>query len=281
MLLLLMIPLLPGAEGGGSDGGFALGAGHRAGQAGGLVVAVTVLIERVAMRRIFQASTFTGARELLALSAAHRVARHDRRLLGARPVTRTRRLHRRHRDGRRDLRTAGAQRDRPDPHGAGRRLLRVRGDARGRAVDARARRARRCSSCVPLVAGKAIVTFAAATIARVPRTAAILSAAALAQLGEFSFAVLTTGADRGPGRRATRSGCSCPCRWSRCIVTPWLIAARAGSSSGARWRPATAWTSTTATWSTRMSGHAIVIGAGPAGRAVVTSRSPARTCRSW
>ena len=95
------------------------------------------LVERVVMRRLFLSAAFAGARELLAVSSltvslgaigacwaldlSPALGGFIAGIVMADAA----------------VRVAGAQRDRTDPHGPGRGLLRLRRDARRRAVDGR------------------------------------------------------------------------------------------------------------------------------------------------
>jgi CPA2 family monovalent cation:H+ antiporter-2 len=118
-----------------------------------------------------------------------------------------------------------------------------------------------------LVVGKGLITFVAAKAARVPRGAAIMTAAALAQLGEFSFAVLTLGTTVGLVDAETfRLLVSASVL--TLLLTPAVIA---GTSTLIERRSLAAGEEIDvdeAMIEHAVAGHAIVVGVGPAGRAV-------------
>jgi len=266
VLVLLLIPLLPGADRGGAEtNGFAIELLTSLGKLLGLVV-VTVVVERVAMRRIFASSSMAGARELLAV-ASMTVS------LGA--IGACWAL---------DLSpalggfiagivmadAAYASQVRSEIAPIRMALLAIFFAYVGMLADARwmwENMGLVALVVVPLVIGKALITWTAATIARVPSTAAIMTAAALAQLGEFSFAVLTTGDGVGLiSDDVFRLMVSVSL--VSLLITPWVIDGTAKLLHRRSMREGDGVDLDEQEVEHALAGHGIVIGVGPAGRAV-------------
>lgn len=123
---------------------------------------------------------------------------------------------------------------------------------------------------IPVVLGKALLTWVAAIMARVPSSAAIMAAAALAQLGEFSFAVLTMGTSVGlVGEDTFRLLVSVSVL--TLLVTPGVIS---GTSRVMQKRALAAGQGMDSEGDVvehAYGDHALVVGVGPAGRAVTTA----------
>jgi CPA2 family monovalent cation:H+ antiporter-2 len=123
---------------------------------------------------------------------------------------------------------------------------------------------------VGLVIGKVLLTFVAVTIARVPRPAAIMTSAGLAQLGEFSFAVLTLGSLVGLVGADTFQLLVSVSLMSL-LLTPLVI----DSTSRALHRRLLARGEDMDVEDVDVehvvSGHAIIVGVGPSGRAVAAA----------
>jgi CPA2 family monovalent cation:H+ antiporter-2 len=120
---------------------------------------------------------------------------------------------------------------------------------------------------LPVVVGKALLTWVAATLARVPAPAALMSAASLAQLGEFSFAVLTTGTaahlvDAETFRLLVSVSLV------TLLVTPWVIAGMSAAMRRHSLAEGAGHTLVDEPVEQVVGGHAVVVGVGPAGRAV-------------
>ena len=191
VLVLLMIPLLPGAEVTGEQGGFLVEFATAFAKLAALVLLI-VFVERVVMRTMYQRAMLGNARELLAmlsltvslgaiglcwaLDLSPALGGFVAGIVMA------------------DAAYAGQVRSEIAPIRMA--LTAIFFAYVGMLADAQwmfEHLGLVIAVVVPLVLGKALLTWTAATMARVPSTAAIMAAAALAQLGEFSFAVLTMG----------------------------------------------------------------------------------------
>jgi CPA2 family monovalent cation:H+ antiporter-2 len=266
VLVLIAIPLLPGAAAiEGAHGGIGLQLATALGKLVGLV-ALTIAIERVAMRRIFQGTSFDGARELLAVSSitvslgaigacwaldlSPALGGFIAGLVMA------------------DATYASQVRAEIAPIRMG--LIAIFFAYVGMLADAGWMFHHAwliAVVVVPVVLGKALLTWVAATLARVPSPAALMSAASLAQLGEFSFAVLTTGTAAGLVSAETFR-LLVSVSLVTLLVTPWVIA---GTSSAMRRRSLAEGAEHTLAEEPieqAVGGHAVVVGVGPAGRAV-------------
>jgi CPA2 family monovalent cation:H+ antiporter-2 len=125
---------------------------------------------------------------------------------------------------------------------------------------------------VGVIFGKALLAFIATTIARVPRPAAIMSSAALAQVGEFSFAVLTLGMSVGLVHKDTFQLLVSTSLLSL-LLTPALIA---GTSRVLHRRLlARGEEMGEVEVEHAIEDHAVVVGVGPSGRSVVDAMSDA------
>jgi CPA2 family monovalent cation:H+ antiporter-2 len=269
VLVLILIPLLPGAEGGGG-GSFALELGTALLKLAGLVSAV-VLTERIVLRRMFRNTRFDGARELLAVSSIT----VSLGAIGACWAL--------------DLSPALGgfiagivMADAPYAAQVRAEIAPIRMGLTaiffayvGMLADAGWMLEHAwliAIVVVPVVLGKALITWAAATVARVPSAAAVMTAAALAQLGEFSFAVLTTGVVVGLVEDETFR-LMVSVSLVTLLLTPAVIAAashaihRRTLAGGADLDLA----DDDVDVEHAMGGHAIVVGVGPAGRAVTTA----------
>lgn len=121
-----------------------------------------------------------------------------------------------------------------------------------------------------ILIGKAALAFVATTIARVPRAAAIMSSASLAQLGEFSFAVLTLGSTVGlvePDTFRLLVSASLV----TLLLTPAVIAAASRALHDHTLAAGHGLLPRHAHREHAISGHAIVVGVGPSGRAVTAA----------
>lgn len=272
VLVLLLIPLLPGADaGGGGDSGswgqeLLLAVSSLA-----LLVTAVFAVERIAMRRLFRGARFTAARELLAvgsltvslgaigacwaLDLSPALGGFVAGIVMA------------------DANYASQVRSEIAPIRMG--LVAVFFAYVGMLADAAwmAQNALLIVGAVlALVGGKALLTWIACRVARVPSTACLMTAAALAQLGEFSFAVLTTGDAAGlisPETFRLLVSVSLV----TLLITPGLIA---GTSSVLQRRSLAAGLGVhvdSLQLEQAVSGHAIVIGVGPAGRCVADALS--------
>ncbi len=191
VLVLLMIPLLPGAEVSGEQASFLIEFATAFGKLAGLI-ALIVFVERVVMRTLYQRALLGNARELLAvmsltvslgaiglcwaLDLSPALGGFVAGIVMA------------------DAAYAAQVRSEIAPIRMG--LTAIFFAYVGMLADAQwmvEHLGLVLLVVVPLVLGKALLTWVAAIIARVPSSAAIMAAAALAQLGEFSFAVLTIG----------------------------------------------------------------------------------------
>jgi CPA2 family monovalent cation:H+ antiporter-2 len=191
VVVLLVIPLLPGSTSPSADSGMLEGLALAFVKFVGLIV-VIALIERLVLRRMFQAAGMTAARELLALSSlvvslgaigmcwaldlSPALGGFVAGIVMA------------------DAAYAAQVRSEIAPIRMG--LMAIFFAYIGMLADAEwmlDNAGLVILVVVGLVIVKALLTFVAATAARVPRPAAIMTAAGLAQLGEFSFAVLTLG----------------------------------------------------------------------------------------
>lgn len=267
VLVLLLIPLLPGAESGAAQSGFASALAIALVKLFGLVLGLFV-IERVVMRRIFTSQGIAGARELLALSSltvsigaiglcwaldlSPALGGFVAGIMMA------------------DAAYASQVRSEIAPIRMG--LIAIFFAYVGMLADAGwmlENAALVALVVVPLVLGKAGITWAAARLARVPGPAAIMTAAGLAQLGEFSFAVLTTGAGVGLVSDETFR-LLVSVSLMTLLVTPGVIA---GTSRAVHRRNLAMGSQLSldghSSIEQAMGAHAIVVGAGPAGRAVV------------
>jgi CPA2 family monovalent cation:H+ antiporter-2 len=264
VLVLIMIPLLPGAEGAGTAS-FVSEFGVAMLKLFALIAGV-VVVERVAMRRLFHAGG-TGTRELLAVASitvslgaiGACLALDLSPALGGfiAGIVMA------------DATYAAQVRSEIAPIRMG--LVAVFFAYVGMLADAEwmlHHPLQIIGVVLLLVAGKSLLTWAAARVAKVPPTAAILTAAALAQLGEFSFAVLTAGDAAGLITEDTFR-LIVSVSLVTLLITPWLISgtsrtlharnlARGGDVHLEDDLPEHA-----------EGGHAIVIGAGPSGRSVV------------
>ncbi|MEO6867052.1 MAG: cation:proton antiporter [Gaiellales bacterium] len=127
---------------------------------------------------------------------------------------------------------------------------------------------------VPLILGKAIITFVAARVARVPSAPALMTGAGLGQLGEFSFAVLTAGiAVELVSAETFRLLVSVS--FVTLLVTPALISVTSRYIERSRLADG-AEIDIEGDAGTTKTGHALVIGAGPAGRSVVQAVAAAQ-----
>jgi CPA2 family monovalent cation:H+ antiporter-2 len=190
VLVLILIPLLPGASGAG-DGSFAAQLGEALAKLLALIIGVFA-VERVVLRRMFGNTRFDGARELLALSSitvslgaigacwALDLSPALGGFIAGIVMA--------------DAPYASQVRAEIAPIRMG--LIAIFFAYVGMLADSQWMLHHLgvvVAVVLPLMFGKAIVTWAAAIVARVPSAAAVMTAAALAQLGEFSFAVLNTG----------------------------------------------------------------------------------------
>jgi CPA2 family monovalent cation:H+ antiporter-2 len=123
---------------------------------------------------------------------------------------------------------------------------------------------------VAIVAGKAVLAFVANTLARVPRPAAIMSAASLAQVGEFSFAVVTLGTSVGLVQRDTLQLLVSTSLLSL-LVTPAAIALTARLLHRSALASGEDIDSGDVDVEHAIAGHAIVVGVGPSGRGVAAA----------
>ncbi len=274
VLVLLVLPLLPGANAAAASAhGFLFEFGEALLKLVALVAGV-VLVERVVLRRMFLARGLAGARELLALSSlvvslgaigvcwALALSPALGGFIAGIVMA--------------DAKYAPQVRSEIAPIRMG--LLAIFFAYVGMLADAQW-----MLEHVPLVVGvvlllvlgKGLITFVATSIARVPRVAAIMTAAALAQLGEFSFAVLTLGrtvgiVDEDSFRLLVSASVL------TLLFTPGVIA---GTSRLIQRRSLAAGEEIDvddATVEHAISGHAIVIGVGPAGRAVAAALAGAQ-----
>jgi CPA2 family monovalent cation:H+ antiporter-2 len=269
VLVLILIPLLPGASGGSGDHGFAVELGTALAKLLGLIAAV-VTVEFVVLRRMFRNTRFDGARELLAVSSIT----VSLGAIGACWAL--------------DLSPALGgfiagivMADAPYAAQVRAEIAPIRMGLTaiffayvGMLADARwmfEHVGLVIAVVVPLMFGKGIITWAAATVARVPAVAAVMTAAALAQLGEFSFAVLNTGVGVDLISHDTFR-----LMVSISLVTLLLTPATITGASRIVHRRALADGSDVDLHSAderehAMGGHAIVVGVGPAGRAVTAA----------
>lgn len=274
VLVLLMLPILPGAEGGGASDGFLV----ELGIAGAKLIAVTaaiIVVERVLMRRLFLSNRSSNMRELLAVSSltvslgaigacwALDLSPALGGFIAGIVMA--------------DAVYAPQVRSEIAPIRMG--LVAVFFAYVGMVADA-AWLVQHLPlvflAVVAVIFGKAILAWLSARIAGVPATAAILTAAALAQLGEFSFAVLTAGDMFGlVGEDTFRLLVSVSLL--SLLLTPWLIA---GTSRVVHSRSLASGVDVVvgdgAVESAASGGHAIVIGAGPSGRSVADALAAAR-----
>lgn len=193
VLVLLVVPLLPGADGvtSSSFGAYAMEFGAAFAKLLGLIVLI-VVVERFAMRRLFQSGTLVGARELLALSSltislgaiglcwALALSPALGGFIAGLVMA--------------DAAYASHVRSEIAPIRMG--LMAIFFAYVGMLADAGwmvENIAVVLAGVFGLIIGKGLLTWVAARIARVPGPSAILTAVGLAQLGEFSFAVLTMG----------------------------------------------------------------------------------------
>jgi CPA2 family monovalent cation:H+ antiporter-2 len=266
VLVLLAIPLLPGAAAiEGAHGGIVLQLATALGKLVGLV-ALTIAIERVVMRRIFHGTSFDGVRELLAVSSitvslgaigacwaldlSPALGGFIAGLVMA------------------DAAYASQVRAEIAPIRMG--LIAIFFAYVGMLADAGWMLHHVGLIVVvvlPVVVGKALLTWVAATLARVPAPAALMSAASLAQLGEFSFAVLTTGTaahlvDAETFRLLVSVSLV------TLLVTPWVIAGMSASMRRRSLAEGAGHTLVDEPVEQVVGGHAVVVGVGPAGRAV-------------
>jgi CPA2 family monovalent cation:H+ antiporter-2 len=266
VLVLVLIPLLPGADTGGHSTSFVVGVGEAVGKLVALIVAI-ILVERVAMRRLFQ--HLAAARELLAVSSitVSLGAIGACWALDLSPVL----------GGfvagivMADAPYASQVRSEIAPIRMG--LVAVFFAYVGMLADAAWMYDHALlivAVVVPLLVGKAVVTWVAARVAHVPAAASILTAAALCQLGEFSFAVLTAGDSAGlVGDETFRLLVSVSL--VTLLVTPWVLA---GTSRVVQQRALAAGASVDLQDEPvehAVGGHAIIVGVGPAGRAVAAA----------
>lgn len=271
VLVLILVPLLPGAENGGAgDGSFLVELGSALAKLAGLVAAIFA-IEYSVLRPMFRNTRFDGARDLLALSSLT-VS------LGA-------------------IGACWALELSPALGGfiAGIVMADAPYAAQVRAEIAPIRMGLMAiffayvgmladpawmfehawlvvAIVVPLVLAKGLITWAAAFVARVPRAAALMTAASLAQLGEFSFAVLTTGQGVGLIDDETFR-LLVSVSLITLLLTPGVIA---GASRAIHSRTLASGTAVhldedDVHVEQAMGGHAVVVGVGPAGRAVTAA----------
>jgi CPA2 family monovalent cation:H+ antiporter-2 len=128
---------------------------------------------------------------------------------------------------------------------------------------------------VAVVGGKAILGWVSARIARVPATAAIMTAIALAQLGEFSFAVLASGETVGL-LDADVFRLIISVSVVSLIMTPQLIQVTSSTLQKRSLADGNGVDLDATPDETALAPHAIVIGAGPAGRAVADALAAAQ-----
>lgn len=271
VLVLLMIPLLPGSNVA-SDAGMAMSFVIAFGKLAGLIVAV-IAIERFVLRRMFEASDGTGARELLALSsltislgaigACYQLDLSPALggfIAGVAMA---------------DAAYASQVRSEIAPVRMG--LIAVFFAYVGMLADAGWMLDHLWQVGVTLVAvvvGKFVLAFVATTFARVPRGPALIASASLSQVGEFSFAVLTLGAAVGLVHPDTFQLLVSTSLLSL-LLTPPLIAGtsrvlqRRLLARGERLDP------DEVDVAHSNAEHAIVVGVGPSGRSVVAAMADA------
>ncbi|MCW2922839.1 MAG: sodium/hydrogen exchanger [Thermoleophilia bacterium] len=271
VLVLILIPLLPGAHAAGGDGGFALQLAVALGKLIGLIALVFV-VERVLMRRVFQ--SLSGARELLAVSSltvslgaigacwaldlSPALGGFVAGIMMA------------------DASYASQVRSEIAPIRMG--LIAIFFAYVGMLADAGWMLDHAgiiVLVVVAVVIGKAIVTWIAARLSRVPTAAALMTAAALAQLGEFSFAVLTTGQDVGLVEEDTFRLLVSASLVSL-LATPWVIAGMGATLQRRSLRAGSHVALAETVVEHATGGHAIVVGVGPSGRAVAAALAGAR-----
>jgi CPA2 family monovalent cation:H+ antiporter-2 len=265
VLVLLVIPLLPGAHVTGEQGSFALEFAQAFGKLA-LLVLLVVFVERVLMRTMYQRAMLGNARELLAvmsltvslgaiglcwaLDLSPALGGFVAGIVMA------------------DAAYAGQVRSEIAPIRMC--LTAIFFAYVGMLADAQwmlEHLGLVLVVVVPLVLGKALLTWTAATIARVPATAAIMAAAALAQLGEFSFAVLTTGASVDLiGEDTFRLLVSASVL--TLLITPGLISATANLMQRRALAAGQGVDAEGDVVEHAYGDHALVVGVGPAGRAV-------------
>ena len=264
VLVLLVVPLLPGAVGG-AEGGVASAFALAMVKLVGLVVS-TILVERVAMRRIFQSQNLAGTRELLAVSSltvslgaigacwaldlSPALGGFVAGIVMA------------------DAPYASQVRSEIAPIRMG--LIAIFFAYVGMLADAQwmVQHAWLVLLVVlPLILGKVAMTWIAARIARVPPASATMSAASLAQLGEFSFAVLTAGtAYRLVDEETFRLLVSVSL--VTLLATPGVIALTSRLLQASTLHAGADIEFDDAVPEHVVGDHAIVVGVGPAGRAV-------------
>ncbi|MBC7461361.1 MAG: cation:proton antiporter, partial [Thermoleophilia bacterium] len=123
---------------------------------------------------------------------------------------------------------------------------------------------------VPLLLGKAGLIWIAARTARVPGAAAVLTAAALCQLGEFSFAVLAAGDTNGLVSNYTFR-LLVSVSLVTLLVTPWVLGGTSRVLQSTRLRAGEGVDFDDEPVEHAIGDHAIVVGVGPAGRAVAAA----------
>ncbi|MCB0878388.1 MAG: cation:proton antiporter [Thermoleophilia bacterium] len=195
VLVLLVIPLLPGSTAASADAGLAASIGIALAKLVAIVVGIGA-VERIALRRMFRAANGHTARELLALASltislgaigacwALDLSPALGGFIAGIVMA--------------DAAYAPQVRSEIAPIRMG--LLAVFFAYVGMLADLDWMLDNLWAvvlALVGIIVGKAALAFVAATIARVPRPAAIMSAASLAQVGEFSFVVLTLGTSVG------------------------------------------------------------------------------------
>ncbi|MCW2920818.1 MAG: cPA2 [Thermoleophilia bacterium] len=268
VLVLLVIPLLPGAVVTGDQGGFVVEFATAFGKLAALVLLV-VFVERVVMRTMYQRAMLGNARELLAmmsltvslgaiglcwaLDLSPALGGFVAGIVMA------------------DAAYAGQVRSEIAPIRMA--LTAIFFAYVGMLADAQwmfEHLGLVIAVVVPLVLGKALLTWTAATMARVPSTAAIMAAAALAQLGEFSFAVLTMGTSVELISNDTFRLLVSASVLSL-LITPGLISATATSMQRRALAAGEDIDAEDEVIEHAYGDHALVVGVGPAGRAVTAA----------
>lgn len=272
VIVLILVPLLPGAEGGSSDSFL-----KELSIALAKLIALTVgifLIERELLRRLFHAGAGARARELLAV-ASITVS------LGAIAVCWALELSPALGGFIAGIIMADAvyaQSVRADIAPIRMGLVAVFFAYVGMVADAEwlvKHLPLVLLTVVATVGGKALLGWASARIASVPSSAAIMTAVALAQLGEFSFAVLASGEAVGLlDSDAFRLIISVSV--VSLIITPQLIQMTSTTLHKRSLAEGDGLDMDETPMEMATAPHAIVVGAGPAGRAVTDALSAAR-----
>lgn len=268
VLVLLLIPLLPGSELGASDAGFLMAFATAGAKLAGLV-ALVVVVERIVLRRMFYSTGMRGARELLALSSltislgaiglcwaldlSPALGGFIAGLVMA------------------DATYAPQVRSEIAPIRMG--LIAIFFAYVGMLADAQWMLDNVGLVVLVVLAimfGKTLLAFVAVTLSRVPRPAAIMSSASLSQLGEFSFAVLTLGSAAGLVDADTFR-LLVSASLITLLLTPAVISAASRALHDHTLAAGHGLGLITVEPEHAVSGHAIVVGVGPSGRAVATA----------